>query len=58
MSTLDPTRLDLRLIVARALAATHGVPLGFHDEEDQLEFDRQAQETLRELNVALSEDRP
>jgi hypothetical protein len=42
--------LERRLIVARALAAEHGMPLGFHDEGDQLDWDRKAQAVLRELD--------
>lgn len=43
--------LDRRLIVARALAAEHGAPLGFYGEEDQLDWDRKAQGVLRELDA-------
>lgn len=43
--------LERRLIVARALAAEHGAPLGFHDEQDQLDWDRKAQALLRELDA-------
>jgi hypothetical protein len=52
---IDPQNLELRLIVARALAAEHGAPLGFHDEEDQLDWDRKAQAVLRELGATVKE---
>lgn len=47
----NPLDLERRLIVARALAMEHGAPLGFHDEEDQLEWDRRACAVLRELDA-------
>lgn len=42
--------LERRLIVARALATEHGMPLGFYNEADQLDWDRKAQAVLRELD--------
>lgn len=59
MTQTDPCSrggLERRLIVARALASEHGAPLGSHDEEDQLNWDRKACAVLRELD-ALSQDR-
>lgn len=56
MSDIDSTSVELRLIVARAFAMEHGVPLGFHEEEDQLDFDRKAQATLRDITHALTKD--
>ena len=46
--------LERRLAVARALATEHGAPLGFHDEQDQLDWDRKGQALLRELDVLSS----
>lgn len=56
-AALDPANLDLRLIVARALAAEHGAPLGFHNEGDQLDWDRKAQTVLREIATVLEGSR-
>lgn len=53
-ATVDPMNPDLRLIVARALAAESGEPLGFWDEEDQLDWDRKAVAVLRELAEAVT----
>lgn len=39
--------VSLRLVVARALAAERGVPLGFFDEARRMEFDWRAMWTLR-----------
>jgi phage N-6-adenine-methyltransferase len=50
----NPADLERRLIVARALAAEHGMPLGAHDEEDQLEWDRKACQVLRDLAAVES----
>lgn len=50
---LDEQAVSLRLIVARALAVEHGVPLGFFDEPEQLELDRKAMQVLRDLTAAL-----
>lgn len=47
----NPHDIERRLIVARALASEHGAPLGFHDEEDQLYWDRKACAVLRELDA-------
>jgi hypothetical protein len=44
--------LERRLILARAFADEHGLPLGFHDERDQLDWDRKACEVLRLLDKA------
>lgn len=53
MADVFVTGADLgrRLIVARALAAEHGIPLGWYSEEDQLAFDAQAVLLLRELDA-------
>lgn len=49
----SPANLELRLVVARALALEHGVGLGFHEEEVQLDFDRKAMAVLCELAELL-----
>src|SRR4051812_22834632 len=54
----NPADLERRLIIARALAAEHGMPLGFHDEEDQLEWDRKACQVLRDLAGVESAEAP
>jgi hypothetical protein len=54
----NPPDLERRLIIARALAAEHGMPLGFHDEGDQLEWDRKACQVLRDLAAVESAEVP
>jgi hypothetical protein len=50
---IDPTNPQLRVVVARALAREHHMPLAFCDHDEQVAFDRKAQELLYELGQAL-----